>query len=74
MNLMRKRLPALAKGDHRSHPLQRFFASQLMIAGVPLKAVQELLGYTDIKMTMRYAHLTPRAKTAYVAVLNEPSL
>jgi site-specific recombinase XerD len=27
--------------------------------GVPLEAVQELLGHSTILMTMRYAHLAP---------------
>jgi len=29
----------------------------LVMAGVPIRAVQELLGHSDIKMTMRYSHL-----------------
>lgn len=28
------------------------------MAGVNLRAVQELLGHKDIKMTMRYSHLS----------------
>ncbi len=56
----------------RIHDMRHSFASQLVMAGVPLTAVQELLGHSDIKMTMRYAHLAPGAKSDYVAVLDEP--
>jgi len=27
--------------------------------GIPLKAIQELLGHGSMQMTMRYAHLSP---------------
>lgn len=57
----------------RIHDMRHSFASQLVMAGVPLKAVQELLGHADIKMTMRYAHLAPEAKKDYVLVLDEPT-
>lgn len=52
------------------HDLRHSFASQLAMAGVPLKAVQEYLGHTDVKMTMRYAHLAPEAKVAWLQVLD----
>ncbi len=39
--------------------------------GVPLKAVQELLGHSTVEMTMRYAHLSPEAKKDAVRALDE---
>jgi len=39
------------------------------MAGVDLKAVQELLGHKTIDMTPRYAHLSPDHKRAAVEVL-----
>ena len=38
--------------------------------GVPLKTVQELLGHTDMAMTLRYAHLAPELKRDAVALLD----
>ena len=40
--------------------------------GAPLKAVQELLGHADIKITMRYAHLSPDARRDAVRLLDLP--
>jgi len=40
--------------------------------GVPLKAVQELLGHSTIQMTMRYAHLSPEVTRDAVNLLDRP--
>src|ERR1044071_319797 len=41
------------------HSLRHTFASWLAISGQPLRTIQELLGHADVRMTIRYAHLSP---------------
>ncbi|MDR6297008.1 phage integrase [Pantoea dispersa] len=42
-----------------SHVLRHTFASHFMMNGGNILVLQRILGHTDIKMTMRYAHFAP---------------
>jgi integrase len=56
--------------DVRFHDLRHTFASYLVMNNVNLKTVQHLLGHKDIRMTLRYAHLSREHLQAAVGTLD----
>lgn len=52
------------------HDLRHTFASYLVMSGASLKVVQQLLGHKDIKMTLRYSHLSQEHLHEAVGRLN----
>ena len=59
------------------HVLRHTFASRLVMSGADLRTVQELGGWKDLGMVLRYSHLSPSHKAEAVqriAVENPPMI
>ena len=51
--------------DLRIHDLRHSFASHSIQQGVPLPVISKLMGHSNLRMTLRYAHVSDReVKTA----------
>ncbi|ROV60173.1 site-specific integrase [Vibrio ponticus] len=57
-NIIDQTFPDLPDGQ-RTHVFRHTFASRFMEAGGNILVLQKILGHSDIKMTMRYAHFSP---------------
>lgn len=66
----RKSLERLGIEDFRIHDLRHTCASWLVSRGQQLDAVRDLLGHSTIKMTERYAHLSPENVRIAVGALD----
>ncbi|MBX3347776.1 MAG: site-specific integrase [Nitrospira sp.] len=60
--------------DVTVHTLRHTFATRLIENGVDLRTVQELGGWSDLKMLERYGHVSPSRKAAAVEGLIPPNI
>ena len=64
LSLWRKVRRAAGIDDVRLHDLRHTFASHAVLAGVPLPVVSRLLGHAQMRMTLRYAHVSDQETQA----------
>jgi integrase len=53
--------------DFRFHDLRHTFATYALLASQDIRAVQELLGHTDVRTTQRYTHVMSVQKSEVIA-------
>jgi integrase len=53
-----------------AHILRHTFCTRLAMAGAPARAIQELAGHRHLQTTMRYMHLSPRAREGAIRLLD----
>lgn len=68
----RPALKAAGIRDFHWHDCRHTFASRMVMAGKSLVAVSQLMGHSNIKMTMIYAHLAPEHLEDAVEALVQP--
>jgi len=56
--------------DFRFHDLRHSFASYLAMAQQNLRTIQSLLGHKDLRMTMRYSHLSDQTLKEATSILD----
>lgn len=63
-------LPRLIDFHVHSHQLRKTFATELYLAGVDLATIQQLLGHSDPKTTVRYIGISGQLHHAAVSMLD----
>lgn len=59
--------------DFHFHDLRHTFASHFLMRTKDIKSLQEILGHSDLKMTMRYSHLLKEHLTAAMDMFDNNS-